>query len=252
MRRASIIAASSLLVAAAVAGCSSKAPDAVTVSSGTPAATISDTGSPSADATTSSPPPQQVTPLTKAQLTAALPTAKELGKGGWKIAKSSSTSSSSKEKVSPAACKTVYDSLEPDLSGNKVASVDRDYKASDWGPFVSVTMTSYKQVPAQGVFDALAQAMSTCPKFTSTNAKGVKSSYSVAPLKFPNVGDQTFAIRMTVSNKSGGFNLTMTVDVAMATKGAASVAVINAGLGKLFLPSTSLTAMKAALAGLPD
>lgn len=239
-----------LVAAAALAGCSSKPPDAVTVSSATPAATISDTSSPD-QSPTSSPPPQQLTPLSKAQLTAALPTAKELGKGGWKITKASGTSSSSKDKISPASCRTVYDSLKPNLTGTKSATVDRDYQASKLGPFVGVTLTSYTETPATGVFDDLAHALSTCPKFTSTSSKGAKTNYTVAPLKFPNLGDQTFAMRMTITSKSGPFTLKMTADVAMATKGAASVAVVNAGLGKLFLPSTSLTAMKAALAGLP-
>jgi hypothetical protein len=248
-----LLAGTSLLIAAALAACSGKAPDAVTISSGAPAATISDNGSPSAEPSTSSARPQPVTPLSKAQLTGALPTAKELGRGGWKVSQASSTpSSSSKDKISPESCRQVYNSLESEVAGTKAASVERDYQASGWGPFVGVTMASYAEVPPDGVFNELAKALSSCPKFTVTDKKGQKTSYVVSPLKFPNVGDQTFAIRMAAKTGTKAFSLTLTIDVAMATKGSTSVLVVNAGIGKLFLPSTTLTAMKAALAGLPS
>ncbi len=247
-----LVVLSALTLTMVISACANKAPDAVTISSGPPAATISDSTGPNGGTATSDPVPAQVTPLTQAQLTSALPSAKELGKGGWRIAKTSSASSKkTKEKVSPEHCRLVYDSLQPELAGNKVASAQRDYQASKYGPFVGVTLTSYKEVPATGVFDDLAAAISKCPKFTSTDAKGAKTTFVASPLKFPNVGDQTFATRLVATTGTKWFSLTMTLDVAMATKGAASVAVVNAGIGKLFQPSTSLAAIKAALAHMP-
>jgi hypothetical protein len=239
-------------ISGSLAGCTTKAPDAVTVSGATPAETISDTSAPE-PAESSSPTaavPEQITPLTKAQVTAALPTAKEMKPKGWKLTKASKNPAKSKDKVSPPSCESLFSQIQPTL-GKAVASAERDFQASALGPFVSVTISSYDKVPAAGAFSALAAAMSSCKTFTSTNAKGVKTKVTVAPLKFPNLGDQTFAERLTLRSRSGGFNLTFIVDVALATKGANAVAVLNAGLGKLSYASATLTTMKTALAKLP-
>jgi hypothetical protein len=256
-RNRPIAVAAAALTAVSLAGCSSKPQEAVTISSGAPSASVSSPGSSSTsppESSSSAPAPvQTVTPLSKAQLTAALPPAKALGPKGWKIVKKTSgPASGSKDKISPAACQAVYGSLSPTLPSTKHASADRSFQGSVFGPFVEVTTTSYTTVPADGAFDKLAAAVSSCPSFTSTSPKGVKSTWQAKPLKFPNVGDQTFALRMTGVTKSGGLKLAFTVDLAVAVVGATSVSVMNAGIGKLFLPSSTLTAMNATLDRLPS
>jgi hypothetical protein len=257
MNRRSLAVLTAALVAVTAAGCSSKPQDAVTISSGAPsgAAQSGSAQTPSPEASSSTPEPSEtVTPLTKAQLTAALPPAKALGPKGWTITKQKSgpAKSGSKDKITPAACQTVYGSLSSSLATTKHASADRSFQGSILGPMVEVTATSYTTIPPEGVFDKLAAAVSSCPNFTSTTPKGQKTTWQAKPLKFPNVGDQTFALRMTGVTKSGGIKLPFTVDLAVAVVGSTSVSVVNVGIGKLFLPSSTLTAMKATLNRLPS
>ena len=50
---------------------------------------------------------------------------------------------------------------------------------------------------AQAWMDALQKRLS-CTTWTDTDSSGTKTTYELAPLSFPKIGDQTFAFRMTV------------------------------------------------------
>jgi hypothetical protein len=237
-------------LALAVAGCSSKPPDAVTVAGsalGTESASPSSV-SPASGLPTPTPAPD---PLTKAQATAALPPASVLGKG-WKVTKNATPSTgSSKDKVTPAACAVIFDKLDADWVGKPVTKAERSYTAGKFGPYASSTVSSYSTPPPAGAFDTIAAALGKCPKFISTDAKGAKTAYTVQPLKFPNVGDQTFAFALTAVVGSKSFSIMLTAQFAVAIVGANSVTVTNAAFGKKVAPGVTLSLMKATMARLP-
>jgi hypothetical protein len=238
------------VLALTVAGCSSKPPDAVTVAG---SALTTESVSPSLVVPTSdSPTPTPVPdPLTKAEATAALPPASVLGKA-WKVTKNATPSTgSSKDKVTPAACAVIFNRLDADWVGKPVTKAERSYTAGKFGPFASATVSSYSTPPPAGAFDAIAAALSQCPKFTSTDAKGAKTAYTVQPLKFPNVGDQTFAFALTATVGSKSFSITLAAQFAVAIVGSNSVTVTNSAFGKKVAPGVTLSLMKATMARLP-
>ncbi len=240
------------VIALTVAGCSSKSPDAVTVA-GT--GTVTETAEPAstgATPTSESPTPTPAPdPLTKAEATSALPQANVLGKG-WKVTKNAtSTTGSSKDKVTPAACADLFQQLDSDWVGKPAVKAERSYIGGRFGPYASSTVGSYTTVPPAGAFDELATALSKCPKFTSTDSKGAKTVYKVTPLKFPNVGDQTFAFALSATAGTKAFSITLGAQFAIAIVGVNTVTVTNAAFGEKVPAGVTLKLMNATLARLP-
>jgi hypothetical protein len=240
------------VLALTVAGCSSKAPDAVTVAGTGTVTESAEPSSPDATPASESPAPTPAPePLTKAQATSALPPASVIGKG-WKVTKNStSTTGSSKDKVTPAACAVLFADLDADWVGKPVAKAERSYTAGQFGPYASSTVSSRATAAPAGAFDAIAAALSKCPKFTSTDSKGAKTVYRVTPLKFPNVGDQTFAFALSATAGTKAFSISLAAQFAVAIVGANTVSVTNAAFGTKVPAGVTLKLMNATLARLP-
>ncbi|MBI1376517.1 MAG: hypothetical protein GC157_03405 [Frankiales bacterium] len=257
MRRAGPAAAATavLAIALALTGCSSKSPDALTVGGASTLDASSGATDPSVSATPtdSSPTPSDTPtpapePLTKAQATAALPPASTLG-SGWKIDQQSApgTTSSSKTTYSPKSCQAIFDALNSNATGKPAAKADRSYQRALFGPFVTVTVESYPQPLDTSAFGKIASAFTACPTFTALDSKGQTTTFHITALKFPNLGDQTFAFQLNAT--SSGFPFTAQFAITAVGNNAITVAHIVLGTG--LAPGLTQKVMRATLKRLP-
>ena len=109
-----------------------------------------------------------------------------------------------------------------------VEEAESNFEQGIFGPFLSSIAGRYASTDdAQGVLDALADAVDQCQTFTDTNEDGTETTYTFSALSFPNVGDGTYAARLSADGPFGSLAL----DFALARVDDAVVAVINGGLG---------------------
>jgi hypothetical protein len=153
--------------------------------------------------------------------------------------------SSIKDTITPAACRPLYDQLAGDPLVPLVATAKRDYRPGEGGPFVTVVVRSYPP-SAAGSLNAVAQALGSCPTFTSLTTAGRTTSYRVTPLAFPDLGDKALAFQLVAT--SGSFSITLRV--ALTALGTTEVSVVNASIGNVSQSSMTLTAMTRTLARL--
>lgn len=64
---------------------------------------------------------------------------------------------------------------------------------------LSHTVTSYKGDDARRAFDYHVDLLKDCRTWTEPDKNGDPVTYTVSPLSFPKLGDQTFAFRMTMA-----------------------------------------------------
>lgn len=197
--RVSLIAAAVALIAGC--GDASHADRAVTVSGGTTPSTTVKAAAPVRAA-------GQV--LSALQAKAAIPAVSELPTG-WSLDPDKTAGddgSNDKSTVSPARCKAIFDQLDKSNRSKPVAKAEGDFKAGELGPFMSVTVDSYREARQSPTFADATRAFSNCRSFTATDSSG-PTTFNVVPLSFPNLGDETIALRLT--GKSQGINFTADV-----------------------------------------
>ena len=109
------------------------------------------------------------------------------------------------------------------------------FQQSEFGPFVTSLAAQFEDDGEAGeVMDQLSEAASACQSFTQTDEAGIETVYTIAPLPFPDLGDETFAFRLSAATAYGPVAL----DYASVREGAFVVSVINGGFGP---PDTALT-----------
>jgi len=210
--------------------------------SGTGSATSASPGSPASASASAA----ARDPLTRAQVVAALPPPTDFG-AAWRDATSSRSMTSIKDAITPATCRPLYDQLAGDPLVPLVATAKRDYRPGEGGPFVTVVVRSFPQAPGDSVLTPVAQALGSCPTFTSLTTAGRTTSYRATPLTFPEVGDKALAFQLVATSQ----DFSITLQVALTAIGSTEVSVVNASIGKLSQPSMTLTAMTRTLARLP-
>jgi hypothetical protein len=110
------------------------------------------------------------------------------------------------------------------------------FQESDFGPYVASGAAQYSDDDeASEVIDQFAETANACQTFTETDEDGTVTEYTISPLSFPDLGDETFAFRMSATSPLGPF----AVDVAVARQGEFMVSIFNAALGTA--PDSALT-----------
>jgi hypothetical protein len=104
---------------------------------------------------------------------------------------------------------------------------ESSFQQSDFGPFVFAGAGTYTGDQASEVMDAFAETADACQSFTETDEDGAETTYTISPLSFPDLSDDTFAFRMSATSPLGPFNL----DVAAVRKGTVVLIIVNGGLG---------------------
>lgn len=122
----------------------------------------------------------------------------------------------------------ICDGQDPFNAVEPVEEAESNFEQGSFGPFLSSIAGRYAGTDeAQGVLDAVADAVDQCQTFTDVDEDGNETTYTFAALSFPKLGDDTYAARLSATTPFGPLAL----DFAFARDGDAVVAIINGGLG---------------------
>lgn len=120
------------------------------------------------------------------------------------------------------------DDAELDIDDEATRSAEAAFKESDFGPFV---LHAIGEVPdpavAEQALDTMLDAASQCEEWTETDDEGAEITYSISPLSFDNVGDDTIAFRMSADTEM----MPLTIDMVMWKQGSYLSLVSVFGVG---------------------
>ena len=109
------------------------------------------------------------------------------------------------------------------------------FQQSELGQFVTSLAAQFTDDGEAGeVMAQLSEAANACQSFTETDEDGIETAYTIAPLPFPDLGDETVAFRLSATTAYGPIAL----DYASVREGEFTLSVINGGFGP---PDTALT-----------
>ena len=140
--------------------------------------------------------------LTSTQAKAALLTVADLP-AGWASEKSLVADDKSTSKIEPVACQTIYDELAATYDELAATSVGEEAKVKEKATFfqgssfviLEMHVSSFETNNRGDQIKNLGERLTKCAKMTFTK-RGVKTEMTLSPLSFPNLGDQSLAVRM--------------------------------------------------------
>lgn len=230
MRRPILTATVVALVAVGLSSCGDDRPDrAITVDPSHAGENNGPLGQNSEDETgdaADEPPEAAGAQLTDAQAKAAVLTIQDMPSGWSQQPNDDDDSDDEGSTYEPAECQEVIDALDED-DEDPVAEAEVTF--NNGGPFGTTfneTVSSYAEEGDAEAAQKVADAFSKCPKFTETAKDGTVSTYTVSPMSFPNLGDQTLAFAMTV--ESEGF--TVNLNAVWIGIGHNAIALFNGGV----------------------
>lgn len=164
--------------------------------------------------------------LTVAQLTAALLTVQDLPTG-YSL-DTSGDDDSPDSSSGDAPCARQFDNLENLNKHKDVTSAERDFTKGGFGPFVTETLASYRSDDAaRDTMKVVTGLFQKCQSFTATDPDDKKkSTYTIAPVSFPKIGDQTLAVTATIKSE----DIEVTAVLAFARLGQHITYLAGAGL----------------------
>ncbi len=163
--------------------------------------------------------------LTADDIEAALPTVEDFPTGWSRDPDNEDEDDDEDDTITPERCEDLFgDDAEQE---EPLAEATRAFKESDFGPFVSVDISTYDDEVPDDTLDELAEALSECKEFTSVDSEGSRSTVTAEALSFPNLGDETFAVRMSLETEF----LPAAVDLAMVRVGHNLVLLATVALG---------------------
>lgn len=170
--------------------------------------------------------------LSAAEIRAALPTVKDLPTG-WSRDTEADDDEEDDEEISPPRCEDIFgDNTEAKATIDE----ERAFEADEWGPFLSAEIGTYEDEIPDDILDEVADALSTCKKFTSTDADGARTTFRAEALSFPNLGEETLAVRMKVETEI----IPAAIDLVMVRIGHNLILLTNTSLGAQGLDSELL------------
>jgi len=163
--------------------------------------------------------------LNDAQVKQALLTIKNMP-SGYSQQPNDDSDDDSGSTYEPSRCQDVIDSLDEDDT-DPVAEAEVTFNNDGaFGTNVNETVSSYADEADNQNVQKVADAFSDCPRFTETAKDGTVSKYTISPMSFPNLGDQTLAFAMTY--ESEGF--TVNINVAWIVMGHNAITILNGGI----------------------
>lgn len=171
--------------------------------------------------------------LTDAQAKAALPAVSALPTG-WSVDPENSlndeSDGDSTATIEPAECQAIMDDLGDESDDEPTGKASRTYTAGMLGPFMGVEISSYADEVPDDVFKKTLDALTACPELTSTE-DGVATTFTTSSLSFPNLGEESAAIRMAATSDGMPVGLDMVFIRAGHTIVSVSTATVGAGAG---------------------
>jgi len=108
------------------------------------------------------------------------------------------------------------------------ADAEVSYQQSEMGPFLASALHEAGSTDdAQALVDLVAKGLQGCQGFTETDDDGTETTWSVAPLSFPDLGDGTFAARVSTMTFFGPF----AIDIVVTRVEELVLFTMHAGIG---------------------
>jgi hypothetical protein len=158
--------------------------------------------------------------LTQRQVESALLAVEDMPTG-WSM--DTPEDSDSEDVIEPAECGALFEAL--DKAPDPVAKAEAVFTAGGFGPFLEHGVTAFDESAADQL-DQVVDTLNQCPEFSSTDAEGVTTEFTTAPLSFPNLGDRTLALRFQGS--TGGIDVV--VDTIFIAIGSNGISLVVGGL----------------------
>lgn len=169
--------------------------------------------------------------LTDKQAEAALPAVSALPTG-WSVDPENTLNDESDEDseatIEPAKCQDIMDGLDEQQGDEPTGKASRTYTAGMMGPFMGVEINSYAEEVPDDAFKKTLDALTACPEFTSTE-DGVTMTFKASSLSFPNLGEESAAIRMAATSDGMPVSLDLVVIRAGHTIVTVSTATVGSG-----------------------
>lgn len=150
--------------------------------------TVTSTATPTSTSTPTSTPTITPTPtpkpLTQADLEKALISLDDLP-AGWAVRTGDEEDEANKE---------TYTFLCQEYQKKSIAKVSADFQKGQVGPFLMNSVVTYPPGEARNQFADMLSAVDQCATFTDTQ-DGTTTEWTVTPISFPKLGEQSFAIR---------------------------------------------------------
>ena len=204
----------------AITGCSSAPERASTIGGSTASGAVTQ------EQTSEAPKPKGAGDrLSRAQAKSALLTVSDLPTG-WASEKSKPDKKSS-SKIEPASCQKMFDELSAKTEGKK-AKVKEKATFSQGGMLganLETEVSSFDTEVQSDRIKNIVAALTKCADITSTE-NGKKAEIQMSALSFPNLGDQTLAMRMKVKTQG----ISGVADVVLVSVGHNVVSFMTAGL----------------------
>lgn len=197
------------VVVVILAGCGADRPDRADTVQGPTSSVQEDTGS-------------ETVALTRQQVESSLLTVEDLPTG-WSVDTSEDSDSEVEDVTEPVECGVLFEGL--DEAAEPVAKAEGTFTAGGFGPFLAHAVTAFEENTADQV-ERVTDVLNQCPEFSSTDAEGVTTEFTTAPLSFPNLGDRTLALRLQGSTD----DFDIVVDVIMIAIGANGISLVVGGL----------------------
>lgn len=158
---------------------------------------------------------------------AALPDVSSLPTG-WSVDTETSddTDDESEGKVEPAKCEALLDGVSESWDEEPIGEAEKSYEAGQMGPFMEVGISSYDEEYPDDAFGKFLKAFESCPEFTSVE-DGESTTFKVSSMSFPNLGEETAALRMAA--ESEGFPIQ--VDLVVIRAGHNVISLAHSSLG---------------------
>lgn len=104
------------------------------------------------------------------------------------------------------------------------------FKESDFGPFVGESVSSFKGSRIKDGMRKIRDAFESCTMFETKDKDGAKTKFTVAPMSFPKLGDDTLAVKL--SGKEPSFGMTFDFNLVAVRVDQNVVMMLNLGIGR--------------------
>lgn len=135
-----------------------------------------------------------------------------------------------------------YTFLCKDLQSRALDSANAEFSAGELGPVLHHNIAVYQSDDAKKAFSDLVSTYLECPGWTVTNEDGTEEAYRLSLISFSELGDESFAVRVTTEIPSLG---TLTFNSVFIRQGRIITSIGHLSIGPV---DSEQTEMFAALA----
>lgn len=172
-------------------------------------------------------------PLTDAQIEKALLAVDDLP-SGWSVSaddedEDEDDDSDSETSADNPECQKLMDAMDGDDESEAFGEGEVSFQQSEWGPFLSQSVSSKEGDEIEKAMTAFREAFETCESFTETDADGTKTEFKISDMSFPDLGDDTVALKM--SAEAEGFPVDVPLVVVRVDQNVILLASFGIGQG---------------------